>query len=151
MKIISGGQTGVDRIGLETAKCMGLETGGTAPKGFLTELGPDLTLKEFGLVEHRSSSYDPRTIQNVRDSEGTVLFGNTHSTGTANTIKYCIKYHKPYKENPTVDELLEFIRVNKIKVLNVAGNRASKLPKYSTTKIRWVLLCTFYHLKFPAN
>ena len=31
-KIISGGQTGVDRAGLEAGKKLNLETGGTAPK-----------------------------------------------------------------------------------------------------------------------
>ena len=37
MKIISGGQTGVDRLALDVAKSLNIATGGTAPKGYLTE------------------------------------------------------------------------------------------------------------------
>lgn len=47
-KIISGGQTGIDRIALEVAGELYVPTGGTAGKGFFTESGPDLTLADYG-------------------------------------------------------------------------------------------------------
>lgn len=127
MKVISGGQTGIDRLGLEVAREMGLLTGGTAPKGYRTEDGPDPSLNYFNLVESHSSSYDPRTIQNVVDSDGTILFGNMSSQGSCNTIQYCDTYKKPHIENPNVEQFLNFVKTNKIKILNIAGNRGSKL------------------------
>ena len=47
-KVISGGQTGADRTGLECAKALGLETGGTAPDSWRTDEGHDPTLADFG-------------------------------------------------------------------------------------------------------
>jgi hypothetical protein len=52
-KLISGGQTGADRAGLEAAKALGIATGGTAPKGWRIEnpdgtSGSDPSLAEFG-------------------------------------------------------------------------------------------------------
>ncbi len=41
-KIISGGQTGADRGGLLAGEALKIETGGTAPPIFMTELGPCL-------------------------------------------------------------------------------------------------------------
>lgn len=65
-QIISGGQTGVDQLGLEVAKQLGIPTGGVAPKGYLTETGPDLTLRDhYGLREHESAHYSPRTRANI--------------------------------------------------------------------------------------
>jgi len=127
MKVISGGQYGVDRIGLEVARSLGITTGGTAPKGFRTENGPDLSLKEFGLVEHSDYNYSARTRQNVLDADGTVLFGDYTSHGSAETIKYCKELKKPFLKNPTADELVAWLYANKIQVLNVAGNRGSKM------------------------
>ena len=146
MTIISGGQTGIDRLGLETARECGLPTGGYAPKDYRTENGPDPSLKEFGLIETVSSSYTPRTIANIRASDGTVLFGDTTSRGSADTIEYCIKYGRPYIENPTAEKLLQFIREHNIRVLNVAGNRASRLTRTQLTYYRAVLLSTFRQL-----
>lgn len=138
-KVISGGQTGVDRFGLEIAKELGLETGGTAPKNYKTENGCDLSLKEFGLVEDTSSNYDSRTEKNILDSDGTVIFGDVKSLGTKLTIKLLKQHAKKYIENPTIDELKNFITDNNIKILNVAGNRKSKLNLAQMNTIKTVL------------
>ncbi|KAL6067628.1 Molybdenum carrier, variant 4 [Balamuthia mandrillaris] len=62
VKIISGGQTGADRAGLEAGRLLGIATGGTAPSNFLTERGPDQTLKRlFGLTADGDLSYAART------------------------------------------------------------------------------------------
>jgi hypothetical protein len=72
-RIISGGQTGVDIAALRAAKAKGIPTGGTMPKGFRTLAGPKPEwAAEFGLVEHTSDAYPPRTWRNVRDSDITV-------------------------------------------------------------------------------
>jgi len=143
MKIISGGQTGVDRIGLEAARARGFETGGTAPRGYLTEAGPDYSLRSFGLVEDTSASYLPRTLKNVIDSDGTVLFGDMTSTGSHLTVQYCRSNRKPYLVNPTPAALVWFIRYHRIQVLNVAGNRGSKLGLKRRAYIRQVLDTAF--------
>jgi len=125
-RIISGGQTGADRGALEGARKIGLETGGVAPEGFITEEGPDMSLKDFGLTESTSSEYPPRTKQNILDSDGTVIFGNSKSRGSNLTIRLCKKHEKDFILNPSVEELRIFAAHRH--VLNIAGNRESGNP-----------------------
>ncbi len=129
-RIISGGQTGADRGGLLAGDLLGLETGGTAPPGFKTENGPDITLKSFGLVEGEPDLkvYPKRTLKNVKDSDGTLLIGNVNSPGSKLTLKYCNDLEKPRIINPTPYGLKWWIDKYKIEILNVAGNRESKNP-----------------------
>lgn len=131
-KIISGGQTGADQGGLAAAKSTGLETGGTAPPGYLTENGPhpELLRDCYGLTEGEPDirNYPKRTKKNIADSDGTVIFGNTGSRGSRLTLSYCTELDKPFILNPNTDELIAFIERHSIKVLNVAGNRASHNP-----------------------
>ena len=61
-KIISGGQTGADKAGLEAALVMKYKTGGFCPKGYLTESGNDISLKKLGLKQVRTPRYEERTI-----------------------------------------------------------------------------------------
>ena len=141
-KIVSGGQTGVDTIGLQVAKSLGIETGGTAPKGFLRERGIDSEdISSYGLIEisdeqqadytNRKGKTDPytgRTELNVRNSDGTVYFStDSDSAGKIATKRAANEFHKPFIENPTAEELRDWIDKNGIKTLNVAGNRGSKL------------------------
>ncbi len=127
-KIISGGQTGADRAGLEAAHEMEMKTGGTAPHGFRTDNGFDLTLKKFGLFEHPSPGYRERTIQNIHDSDGTVWFGNPQSPGGKLTIGTVIQVGKPFIVNPNPVDLAEWLTENQIRTLNVAGNRERTNP-----------------------
>jgi len=127
IKIISGGQTGADTGGLLAAKELNIQTGGTAPKGYRTETGSDFNLRDiFNLSEHSSDKYPPRTAANVKNSDGTVLFGNMNSPGCKMTIKFCQQMNKPYIINPSVNQLREWINLNNIRILNCAGNRESK-------------------------
>ena len=125
-KVISGGQTGADRTGLECARALGLETGGTAPKGYRTERGPDVSLKDFGLQESDFPSYPYRTRLNVLNSEATLWFGNEHSPGYWCTKKNADQYVRPFWINPTPAQM-EAI-AEEYEVVNVAGNRLSKNP-----------------------
>ena len=142
-RIISGGQSGIDRLGLEVAQQLNIPTGGTAPKSFRTENGSDFSLKEFGLVEDFSYNYNSRTEKNVVNSDGTVIFGNISSPGSKQTIFLLKKHKKEYLTNPTSTELKEFVIENDIKILNVAGNRASKLTTQELEKYRLVLFESF--------
>ena len=124
--VISGGQTGIDRMALEIAREMGFPTGGSAPKDYLTENGPDLPLRDFGLVALPKKKYKARTLKNVIDGDGTVIYGDL-TGGAELTAEFCQRENKPYFVNPTADDLAVFVRKNGIQILNVAGNRGSKL------------------------
>jgi len=147
-KIISGGQTGADQGGLEAAKILGISTGGQAPKDFRTENGyaPEFEML-YSLEESNSVEYTPRTRFNVINSDGTVIFGDLFSSGSKLTKEICKENRKPYF---TVEEpnehfcvlFKEWIRRNKIEVLNVAGNRESKNPGLQK-KVREFLIKVF--------
>ena len=126
-KIISGGQTGADRTGLECARKLGLETGGTAPRDWRTENGPDPSLEKFGLTQSSSSSYPPRTRANVRNSDATVWFGTVGSPGYWCTIGASGNSGLPFYQNPTPSEFKKL--ADRFAVINIAGNRASKNPR----------------------
>jgi len=97
VKVISGGQIGADQAGLFAARDCNIETGGFAPKGYLTENGNDISLKtKFGLEEPNFSGYPIRTRLNVAHSDGTLVFGNHNSPGCKLTINICKELKKPY-------------------------------------------------------
>ncbi len=135
VKIISGGQTGVDRGALDAALELDVACGGHCPKGRLAEDGE--IPERYPLEAIESTHYPDRTLKNVQDSDGTLVvhFGVIEG-GTAFTLKCCETERKPHVAvdtstadmQQTVVEIAEFVRDNKIEVLNVAGPRASKVP-----------------------
>ncbi len=126
--IISGGQTGADRAALETGRHLGFRTGGTVPKGFRTNRGPDPTLAAFGVTEDASSAYAPRTIRNVLNADATVWFGDERTPGGRLTLGTARKAGKPLIVNPSAEELGRWIRDNCVETLNVAGDREENDP-----------------------
>lgn len=135
LKIVSGGQTGVDRAALEWALENGFPHGGWCPKGRIAEDG--VIPPQFKLTETTSDKYPVRTRRNVRDSGGTVIFSQeeTLTGGTLKTAKIAKEIGKPCLQlsaalsvNDAAEQLIQFIRENGIHVLNVAGPRASNEP-----------------------
>ena len=135
MEIISGGQTGVDRAALDVALKHGIESGGWCPTGRLDEFGriPD----HYPLKELDSGGFIERTLQNVKDSEGTVIiFSGKLGGGTEQTVRFCAQEQRPHQlidaSTISVEEaaqsISDFVRENKIDILNVAGPRASEWP-----------------------
>ena len=133
-KIVSGGQTGVDRSALDWALDRGIECGGWCPCGRLAEDGP--IDSRFPLRETSSESYAQRTEYNVRDSDGTViiLLGSELKGGTALTEKFTSSWNRPClilseskTERPST-ELRHFINEHRIEILNIAGPRESGEP-----------------------
>ena len=129
-KIISGGQTGADRGGIDAAKKQSIETGGWAPYGYRTDVGPDRSLADLGLQEHSSPNYPPRTKLNVVQSDATVIIAsNPHSPGCTLTAKLCKANSKPLFVLPAAfsqeqhSKFVEWIIHHQVGVLNVAGNR----------------------------
>jgi hypothetical protein len=135
IKIISGGQTGIDRMALEVARELGIPTGGSAPRDFMTEKGPDLSLATFGLVALLNKEYAARTRKNVLDGDGTVIYGDLIG-GTRLTLEFCRELEKPHIVNPRAEDLVDFIRTKRIEVLNVAGNRGSKMADVRLAEYR---------------
>ena len=155
LRIISGGQTGVDRGALDAALASGIDHGGFCPLGRRAEDGviPD----RYALTEASTAAYPPRTAMNVRLGHGTLLLvhgkaGFVHSVGTKLTLNMCRQQKKPWhaadprrKEHiprvaSWIDELarslkqvpgwlegLEAERDHQV-VINVAGPRESKNP-----------------------
>jgi hypothetical protein len=134
-KIVSGGQTGADIAALNFAIEHGNVHGGWCPKGRKAEDG--LIAACYLLTETPTSRYLQRTEWNVRDSDGTVIFSLSTelSAGSAKTLALAHKLRKPVihiarDEGGALPEerLVRFISDHRIKVLNVAGPRASKEP-----------------------
>src|SRR5947209_11260398 len=85
-KIVSGGQTGVDRAALDVALELGLPCGGWCPKGRRSEGGR--IPERYPLRETTSAAYPARTRRNVLYSDGTLVLTNGPPTGgTALTIE----------------------------------------------------------------
>ena len=136
IKIISGGQTGVDRGALDAAMASNTPCGGWCPKQRQAEDGR--IPERYPLSEMVSSEYKQRTLRNVLGSDGTLLiyFGELEG-GTKLTVFYCRQQRKPCKlinaheisTEQGADLIDNFILEEKIKVLNVAGPRASREPQ----------------------
>lgn len=139
-KIISGGQTGADMAGLIFAHKIGITTGGTAPSGYKTENGylAGLLRDVFGLGEY--GDYKQRTIINIEDADGTLIIAEKTSAGSVLTMKKCKELKKPYIINPTPDNFIHWMTVNKIRILNVAGNRESVSPGIEQRTIKFLQL-----------
>ncbi len=131
-KIVSGGQTGVDRAALDVALELGVECGGWCPLGRRAEDGP--ISEKYPLQETTWSGYPQRTEWNVRDSDGTlILTVGELDKGTALTVKLAGKLKKPHlvvdlADADPIPVILEWIAEMEIQTLNVAGSRESSSP-----------------------
>jgi hypothetical protein len=135
-KIVSGGQTGADRAGLDVAIRWGFPHGGWCPKGRKAEDG--MIGGQYQLVETPSASYLQRTEWNVRDSDATVIFtiSSQLSGGSKRTAEFATKHCKPWihlaRQAATYEDpaliLQRFVEEKSIRALNIAGTWGSKEP-----------------------
>jgi hypothetical protein len=131
-KLVSGGQTGVDQGALDAALERGIPCGGWCPRGRRTEAG--VIDARYPLRETPTGEAAQRTEWNVRDSDGTLIIAAGPVTGgTALTLEMARRYGKPclvfdlhLGEDPAM--ITGWIRRHGIRVLNVAGPRASEAP-----------------------
>jgi hypothetical protein len=135
-QIVSGGQTGADRAGLDWALTHGLAHGGWCPRGRRAEDGP--IPARYLLAETASGTYPPRTEANIRDSDATVVFtlGSEYRprSGTALTLGLAARAGRPYLHlwgpaGQAGADLAAFLAMHGVRSLNVAGPRASGEPK----------------------
>lgn len=148
-KIVSGGQTGADRGGLDAALYCEVPHGGWCPKGRKAEDG--VIPAKYELTEMETSDYLARTEANVVDSDATLVFvAQNPSGGSLRTIEFCMKYRKPWHHFSLEWEPREKIAQVAMEwlagrvayeydgkylakppaesILNVAGSRESKYP-----------------------
>lgn len=136
-RIVSGGQTGVDQAALDVAIELGIPHGGWCPLGRVCEEGR-IDLK-YQLQELPTADYAARTLQNVKDSDGTlILYVQKLSGGTSLTGRYARELHKPLlrvRMDTKVDyaAIAKWLQGNVIRVLNIAGPRASSQPTIHAT------------------
>lgn len=150
LKVISGGQTGVDQAALRAAEDLGMETGGTMPKEFMTEAGPrpDFAAK-YGMIEHWSSDYRMRTAKNVADSQLTIWFcpdkfpvtrdkgrDRTESCCDAQMRPFILVSDHPMYEAPWVIDADRGIKT--ASVINFAGPRESRCPGVNQLAYDWI-------------
>jgi len=146
IKIVSGGQTGVDQGALEAAVELGLDFGGWAPARWLAEkpLGaiPETyrgKMQEYPDQGSNAQNYRERTKANVRDSHATLILVEslplkggtklTAETATAFMKSHCvIDMSAAHAKEDALKWLRQFLGMSSALVLNVAGPRESKSP-----------------------
>ncbi len=145
IKIISGGQTGVDRAALDFALKQGIHCGGWCPKGRRADDGPIST--SYPLLETGSAEYPERTKMNILHSDGTLIISssNFYDRGTVLTRKLCKQYGKPCLEidldkshESLTGSLQTWLRDSAIQILNIAGPREGSLPGIYKKTLRFL-------------
>ncbi len=132
IKIISGGQTGVDRAALDWAIKNSVPYGGWCPLGRRAEDG--VIPNGYKLRETESKGYMQRTKRNVCDSDATLIVSLAPELagGSQFTQEYANKIAKPYlhtyPNNLWQECIKTFFETNLIQELNVAGPRGSSVP-----------------------
>jgi hypothetical protein len=132
MRIVSGGQTGVDRAALDAAIALGIDHGGWCPAGRRAEDGP--IDPRYCLRETAEVDYAVRTELNVRDSEATlVICRGEPSSGTLLTVRLARQYARPLlivdlEKTVVPHDIRQWLVANGIECLNVAGPRESQSP-----------------------
>lgn len=131
-KIVSGGQTGVDRAALDVAVELNVSCGGWCPASRRAEDGA--IPSRYPLTETASSHYEERTELNVRDSDATlILTRGAADGGTGWTARLARQQNKPclildLKDKPRPEAVREWLEMHRVRVLNIAGPRESKQP-----------------------
>ena len=128
-KIVSGGQTGVDRGALDAARLSGIDHGGWCPRGRRAEDGciPD----QYKLKETKSADYSVRTEQNVLDSDGTlIVYRDKLRGGTELTRRLAKRHGRPclllnLADPSPANAVWQWIADEEVQILNVAGPRES--------------------------
>ncbi|MCB9230742.1 MAG: putative molybdenum carrier protein [Bacteroidia bacterium] len=132
-KIISGGQTGVDRAALDWALEKDVACGGWCPKGRIAEDG--IIPEKYPLQETQTDQVEERTLKNLSSSDGTLVITLDQPTGgTAFTLESAYEMGKPFflyylGHPPRAGEIQKWIEQHQIRTLNIAGPRESEVPE----------------------
>lgn len=141
-RVVSGGQSGVDRAALDAALAIGLRCGGWCPAGREAEDGPI----PAGYPLRETPTRDPadRTLRNVRDSDGTLILvhAGVIDRGTALTRAMARALGRPLlvldlAVAPPADALARWLPRPRM-TLNVAGPRESRSPGIYALARQWL-------------
>jgi len=141
-KIISGGQTGVDRAALDVALQLGTACGGWCPRGRRAEDGT--IAARYPLRETPREEYPQRTQWNVRDSDGTLVMTRGPARGgTGLTISIARRLGKPllvvdFTQEQDAAQVRAWAEANGVRVLNVAGPREGENPGIYDEAVRFL-------------
>jgi hypothetical protein len=150
-KIVSGGQTGVDRAALDFAIDNDYSHGGWSPVGRQAEDGA--IPPKYQLIELKEGGYRQRTKRNIQDSDGTLIINmGTLEGGTLQTHQFALRLKKPYLvvqldtgiTDAMVAWTLTWIKHNNLETLNVAGPRESKRPGVYDLTIKFLSCLGMY-------
>lgn len=139
LKIVSGGQSGVDRAALDFAIAGGYPHGGWCPRGRRAEDGA--IAARYALNETASAGYRERTRRNVLDSDATLILNTGNlADGSLLTLRIAEREGKPVhvvaldaaSRHRQLSQVSDWLRTHRIGVLNVAGPRESKRPGIRT-------------------
>jgi predicted Rossmann fold nucleotide-binding protein DprA/Smf involved in DNA uptake len=142
-RVISGGQTGVDRAALEAALALGLACGGFCPRGRRAEDGT--IPARYPLTETRSRDYRVRTRRNVLAADATLVLARGRlAGGSALTRRLALAAGKPclvvdLAAAPAAAAVRRWLRANRVRVLNVGGPRASTHPGIHAEALAFLL------------
>lgn len=155
--IISGGQTGVDQIGLTTAVRYGLPAVAVTPYGRRTEEGPFAAHPAIRVIEVPDSSYRLRTWVNTVLSDVTLLYDEVGSEGSVETRSACEHLGKPMINASGLDTkavaqaLFDGVRAGDWRVVNIAGTRSSGLKTSAIDRIETALECAIRRIGASDN
>lgn len=131
-RIVSGGQTGVDRAALDAAMRLGIACGGWVPRGRRAEDG--VIPRRYPMHETETAAYAQRTRRNVRDSDATLILSRGRpSGGTALTVSCAVALGRLHQivdlqGAPAPLAMREWLIDKAVVVLNIAGPRESSAP-----------------------
>jgi hypothetical protein len=141
-RLVSGGQTGVDRAALDVALALGIPCGGWCPLGRRAEDG--VIPERYPLHETPWWGYPQRTEWNVRDADATlILTRGAPDGGTALTVELAGRHHKPslvidLADPIDLDAVRRWVEQHRVRVLNVAGPRESSCPGIHAEATAWL-------------
>lgn len=129
--VISGGQTGVDSLGLQAGTVLGLPCFSVMPLGCRKEIKTESEYEPYKIIgrviELGSESYRYRTYANVYFCDVTLIWDFCDSDGTKACVLACEKLNKKYLLVKDTRQAIEFLLKNRPKVINIAGNTGNKL------------------------
>jgi hypothetical protein len=131
-RVVSGGQTGVDRAALDVALDLGIPCGGWCPRSRRAEDGR--IPERYPVTETESFDYPTRTGRNVEASDATLLlYRDRPRGGTALTLRLARAGGRPFllidlAAEPDAGAVRTWLAEHEVRVLNVAGPRESDSP-----------------------
>ena len=131
-RIVSGGQTGVDRAALDAALAADFPCGGWCPRGRKAEDGP--IPSRYPLRETASDATIERTRRNAEESDATLILTlGRMDRGTRATARHLDAIGKPHLaidlgREPDPARVMRWLAEEGVGTLNLAGPRETSAP-----------------------